>query len=83
MWAFAWIPPVQFNLMDLINREFYRSLDPSATGPPGSPNYQPLVVTGIATCSIYYLGMLLFALRSFRSIREVEDEAATITRSAP
>lgn len=83
MWAFAWIPPVQFNLMDLIYREFYNSLDPGATGPPGNPDYQPLVLTGVATCSIYYLGMLLFALRNFRSIREVEEEAATITRSAP
>ncbi len=83
MWAFAWIPPVQFNLMDLIYRDYYDSVAPGATGPPGSPDYQPLVLTGIATCSIYYLGMLLFALRNFRSIREVEEEAATITRSAP
>lgn len=80
MWAFAWIPPVQFNLMDQINREFYLSFNGSTPTPAG-PNYQPLVLTGIATCSIYYLGLLIFALRHFRVLREVEEEATTPTTS--
>jgi ABC-type transport system involved in multi-copper enzyme maturation permease subunit len=84
MWAFAWIPPVQFNLMNLINRDYYDSLTgPGIPTPSAGPDYQPLVLTGVATCAIYYLGMLIFALRSFHLIREVETEAATPTRSAP
>jgi hypothetical protein len=81
MWAFAWIPPVQFNLMDLVNREFRESMVPGATGGPAGPDFQPLVLTGVATCSIYYLGLLIFALRNFHVLREVETEAATPTPS--
>lgn len=80
MWAFAWIPPVQFNLIDVINREFDLSFNGSTPTPAG-PDYQPLVLTGIATCSIYYLGLLIFALRHFRVLREVEEEATTPTKS--
>jgi hypothetical protein len=83
MWAFAWIPPVQFNLMDLINREFYTSFNGlgSPPSPAAGPDFQPLVLTGITTCSIYYLGLLIFALRNFHLLREVETEAATPTPS--
>jgi ABC-type transport system involved in multi-copper enzyme maturation permease subunit len=73
LWAFAWIPPVQFNLLDQVRREHYRSY---GGGPGMDPNFLPLLATGIVTCAVYYLGLLLAAVRNFHLIREVEQDAA-------
>jgi hypothetical protein len=81
MWAFAWIPPVQFNLLNVINQEYLENFDPGLIGiaptGPADIDYRPLVLTGIATCSLYYLGLLVFAVRNFHILREVEEQAAT------
>ena len=70
LWAFAWIPPVQFNLLGQVRHNI-------------SSDFMPLLVTGMATCALYYLGLLLCAVRNFHLIREVEAEAATPTPSDP
>lgn len=80
MWFFSWIPPVQFNLMDEAQREYYNSFSSSPPSAKG-PDFAPIVTIGIATCAAYYLGLLICAVRNFHLIREVESEAATPTTS--
>jgi hypothetical protein len=80
LWAFAWVPPVQFNLLDQVRRAHYGSYGGSSGT---NPDFLPLLVTGMATCALYYLGLLLCAVRNFRFIREVEAEAATPTPGDP
>lgn len=81
MWFFSWIPPVQFNLLDEVNREYYRGIIPGGTPSSAGPNFAPIVTIGIATCAAYYLGLLVCAVRNFHLIRDVESEAATPTTS--
>lgn len=83
MWFLSWIPPVQFNLMDQVQREYYNNFTFGSAAPvPGAgPNFAPIVNIGIATCAAYYLGLLICAVRNFHLIREVETEAATPTTS--
>lgn len=83
MWLLSWIPPVQFNLTDQVQREYYNNFTSGSVAPgPGSgPDFSPVVTTGIVTCIAYYLGLLICAVRNFRLIREVEAEAATPTTS--
>jgi hypothetical protein len=70
LWAFAWVPPVQISLLDQVRREH-------------DDNFLPLLATGMVTCAVYYLGLLLCAVRNFRIIREVESEAAAPTAIDP
>jgi hypothetical protein len=70
LWAFAWVPPVQFNLLAEVRQTT-------------ASDFLPLLVTGMATCALYYLGLLLCAVRNFHLIREVEAEAATPTPGDP
>ncbi|MCW1921518.1 hypothetical protein OKA05_03070 [Luteolibacter arcticus] len=74
VWLFSWIPPVQMNVVAYIQSEHYSS----ATGGYASgtsPDFGPVLVTGIVTSSIYFVLLLICALRSFPAIREVEREA--------
>lgn len=80
MWFLSWIPPVQFNLLDEVNREYYNTYT-SGAPPTAGPDFAPIVTIGIATCAAYYLGLLICAVRNFHLIREVETEATTPTTS--
>lgn len=78
VWFFCWIPPVDVVLMDVIRYDFYRAYRHSGMGyPTASPDYTPVLLCGIVTAAIYYVTLLLFAVRAFAQLREVEDEAAS------
>jgi hypothetical protein len=72
VWLFSWIPPVQLNVVEYIQREYY-----SAGGFSGGgvPDFSQLLLIGVLTSSIYFVLLLLCALKNFSTIREVEQEA--------
>jgi hypothetical protein len=70
VWLFSWIPPVQLNIMDHIRREHY-----TPGGASGFPDYEPVFLIGMVTSAIYFVLLLVCALRNFPVIREVEQEA--------
>jgi len=69
VWFFSWIPPVQLNVGDHINRLHYSS---SASGPA---DHTSLLKVGVISASVYLVLLLLCALKAFPAIREVEQEA--------
>jgi hypothetical protein len=75
MWWFAWIPPVQMNLVDLISRNHYAAIGYSG----GSPDFGSLLTTSVAVTATYFLLLLIAALRNFGAIRAVEQEAENPT----
>ena len=69
VWLFSWIPPVQLNVLAYLERGYYTS------GASTPQSLDPVVVTGVVTTSLYFIGLLICALRNFATIREVEQEA--------
>lgn len=80
MWWFAWIPPVQMNLMDLVQRQHYQT---SGGYGISAPDYSAVMMTGIATSTAYYLILLIAAFRGFPEIRSVEQAAENPTATEP
>jgi hypothetical protein len=80
MWWFAWIPPVQLNLMELVQRQHYQAVGGYGISPP---DYSSVVMTGIVTAAVYYLALLIAALRAFPQVRSVEREAEHPTAAEP
>jgi hypothetical protein len=68
VWLFSWIPPVQMNVIDHLQRG-------ARTPSGGFPDLGPLQTVSTITAAIYFVLLLMCALRNFSSIREVEQEA--------
>jgi cyanate permease len=67
VWFLSWIPPVQLDVMDHLHR---------TQVPSGSlVDLTPVLKVGKISSAIYFVLLLLIALRNFSSIREVEQEA--------
>jgi hypothetical protein len=78
LWLFCWVPPVKFLLTDMINSEHYAAIHTGGTlsGPaPSMPDLSPVLTVGLVTTGIYLAVLLLFALRQFPAISQVEHEA--------
>ena len=83
VWFFSWVPPVDLVLMDIIRWEHYESFRSHLAGggapvsypPPGAPDYKPVLMCAIITAAVYYATLLVFALRAFSQLREIEAEA--------
>ncbi|MCW1883311.1 hypothetical protein OKA04_01130 [Luteolibacter flavescens] len=75
VWLFSWVPPVQMNLIDHLQSIHYNSMGSAGFSGSGSPDFQPVLLTGIVTSSVYFVLLLMLALRNFSTIREVEQEA--------
>jgi hypothetical protein len=78
LWLFCWVPPVKFLLVDMIQSEHYASIHTGGTlsGPtPSMPNLAPVLTTGLITSATYLGILLVFALRKFPAIGQVEHEA--------
>jgi hypothetical protein len=72
VWLFSWIPPVLINVMEYTRREHFDAVGYSSGT---QPDLVPVMTTGIITTSVYFVLLLLCALRKFPAIREVEQEA--------
>ncbi|WP_367872859.1 hypothetical protein [Luteolibacter sp. Populi] len=74
LWYFSWIPPVKMLLAKMIQDDFYAVL---RDGRPttGAPNYVPVVITGLITTGTYLAVLLVFAVRKFAALREIEEDA--------
>lgn len=68
VWLFSWIPPVQMNVVDHLQRV-------ARTPSGGFPDLSPLQMVSTITASVYFVLLLLCALKNFSTIREVEQEA--------
>jgi hypothetical protein len=68
VWLFSWIPPVQLNVIDHLERV-------ARTPTGGFPDLSPLQTVSTITASVYFVLLLICALRNFSSISEVEQEA--------
>ncbi len=71
IWLFSWIPPVQINLIEHMQSLHYQSLGYGGA----QPDYSPVVTIGFVSSAVYFLLLLMFALRSFTAIREIEEAA--------
>lgn len=68
VWLLSWIPPVQMNVVAHLERV---ARSPSG----GFADLGPLQMVSTITASLYFLLLLICALRNFSAIREVEQEA--------
>lgn len=80
LWLFCWVPPVKFLLVDMIQRDFWEAHHAGGRGfsgpTPGFADFTPVLMTGLITTCSYLAILLVFALRKFPAIAQVEHEAA-------